>query len=319
MNIGYNLPLYLLPFDHRQSYVKAMFGLSFPLTDEGRERVARSKRIVYEGYRQALADGVPTHHGGILVDEEFGADILRDASAHGYITALPVEKSGSDEFEFEYGYDFPDHIARFNPTFVKVLVRYNPEGDADMNRRQAQRLRQVSDYCRDTRRFFMFELLVPATPRQMEQARDSGDDYDLHIRPGLMARAVQSLQEEGVEPDVWKIEGLDLRQDCERMVEVAQRDGRTNVSCIVLGRGADEKKVADWVGLAATVPGYVGFAVGRTTFWGAVADHESGAISDREASARIAARYRRWVDIFAGREPLRASDIDHHGGARGSE
>ena len=32
--------------------------------------------------------------------------------------------------------DFASHIERFNPTFCKVLVLYNPEGDAEMNRRE---------------------------------------------------------------------------------------------------------------------------------------------------------------------------------------
>ena len=214
---------------------------------------------------------------GILVDEEFGAGILRDATRNGYVTALSIEKSGSDEFEFEYGEAFAEHIEAFDPTFAKVLVRYNPEDDAALNRRQTARLKQLSDYCRAADQLFMFELLVPATKAQMDRVQADKNAYDVRVRPELMLRTIRALQDAGVEPDVWKIEGLDRREDCERVVETARRDGRRDVGCIVLGRGADEKKVVSWLETAASVPGFIGFAVGRTTFWDAVADYEAEA------------------------------------------
>ena len=226
MSLGYNRPLYLLPFDHRQSYVTGMFHFTPPLTTDEHDIVADSKQIIYEGFRQALGHGVPTPRAGILVDEEFGAGILRDAIAHGYVTALSTEKSGSDEFEFEYGTAFAEHIEAFRPTFAKVLVRYNPEGDAALNRRQTARLKQLSDYCRAADQRFMFELLVPATKAQMDRVQGDKPTYDRRIRPELMLQTIRTLQDAGVEPDVWKIEGLDRREDCERVVETARRDGR---------------------------------------------------------------------------------------------
>ena len=114
MSLGYNRPLYLLPFDHRQSYVTGMFHFTPPLTADQHDLVADSKQVIYEGFRQALGEGVPTPHAGILVDEEFGASILRDAIDHDYVTALSTEKSGSDEFE--YGTAFAEHIKTFGPT-----------------------------------------------------------------------------------------------------------------------------------------------------------------------------------------------------------
>jgi myo-inositol catabolism protein IolC len=298
MNIGYNRALYLLPFDHRQSYVSGMFGFEPPLMQEQHDKVADSKQLIYEGFRQALADGVAKEHAGLLVDEEFGAAILRDAAGHGYTTALSTEKSGSDEFEFEYGADFAAHLEAFNPTFAKVLVRYNPDGDAALNQRQSARLRQLSDVCHQAGRRFMFELLVPATKAQLQQVQGDKDAYDRQARPQLMLRAIRSLQEAGVEPDIWKIEGLERREDCLRIVDTARRDGRAEVGCIVLGRGADEQKVTEWLMTAATVPGYVGFAVGRTSFWDAVKDYESGQATRKEAGTRIAGRYAAWAAIF---------------------
>ena len=188
MNLGYNRPLYLLPFDHRHSYVTGMFNFNPPLTVEQHEAVADSKRVIYDGFRQALGKEVPIASAAILVDEEFGADILRDAVKSGYVTALSTEKSGSSEFEFEFGAAFAEHIEAFGPTFAKALVRYNPEGDAPLNRRQTARLKQLSDYCRSSDQLFMFELLVPATKAQMDRVQADRQTFDLRVRPALTSR-----------------------------------------------------------------------------------------------------------------------------------
>lgn len=298
MTPGYDKPLYLLPFDHRHSYESGMFGFKPPLAPAQHARVADSKQVIYEGFTLALEEGVDAAAAGILVDEEFGADILRDAAARGQVTALSTEKSGVDEFVFEYGDDFAAHIQAFDPTFAKVLVRYNPEGDPVLNARQSARLKTLSDYCRGAGTRFMFELLVPATDAQMQRVAQDADRYDREVRPALMIRALRALQDAGVEPDIWKIEGLARREDCERIVDTARRAGRHEVGLIVLGRGADEKKVVGWLEVAATVAGFIGFAVGRTTFWDAIADWEAGRVAREAAAAQVARRYRRWVDVF---------------------
>src|SRR5438128_9400757 len=121
-----------------------MFGWSGTLSPERTAEIAATKQVIYDGFEAAVKAGVPKQKAGILVDEQFGAAILRDATAHGYITACPAEKSGQDEFDFEYGADFARHIEAMSPTFCKVLVRYNPEGDKELNQRQAGRLKQLS-------------------------------------------------------------------------------------------------------------------------------------------------------------------------------
>ena len=296
--MGYHRPLYLLPFDHRHSYVTGMFKFTLPLTQQEHDQVVDSKKLIYDGFRQALAEGAAKENAGILVDEEFGAGILHDATRNGYVTALSVEKSGLDEFEFEYGEAFAEHIEAFEPTFAKVLVRYNSEDDAALNRRQIIRLKKLSDYCRSAGQLFMFELLVPATKAQMDRIQADKNAYDSQVRPALMVTSIHDLQEAGIEPDIWKVEGLDHREDCERIVEVARRDGRNDVSCIVLGRGADEQKVAGWLETAASVRGFIGFAIGRTTFWDAVAAFEARIATRDEAASRIARRYREWAEVF---------------------
>ena len=304
---GYQKPLYILPFDHRGSFETGMFGWKGELTPDQTAQIAAAKQVIYDGFLQAIANGAPKEKAAILVDEQFGAAILRDAAERGFTFACPAEKSGQEDFDFEYGEDFAAHIEAINPTFCKVLVRYNPEGDAALNRDQAARLKRLSDYLLAANRsLFMFELLVPAEKVQLDSVKGDKKAYDRDIRPGLMERAIKELQNAGVEPDVWKIEGLDQREDCEKMVAAARAGGRDAVSCIILGRGEDNQKVREWLTTAAGVPGFIGFAVGRTDFWDPLVAWRGKKISRETAMAQIAGHYREFVDLFetasAGRQ-----------------
>lgn len=299
MPIGFDKPLYVLPFDHRGTFKKNMFGWSGTLTAEQTAKISSFKQVIYEALQAAVAAGVPREKVGVLVDEQFGAAILRDAAKEAYFTSLTTEKSGQTEFDFEYGEDFATHIEAFHPTFAKVLVRYNPEGDASLNERQAARLKLLSDFLHGkSRSLFMFELLVPPVQAQMDKLHGDKTAYDVKTRPGLMVRAITELQDAGVEPDVWKIEGLDLTDDCEKVVAAARRDGRDKVGCIVLGRGEDDKKVGEWLATAAGVPGFIGFAVGRTVFWDPLVEWRDKHISREDAVNKISRRYRDFVSIF---------------------
>jgi len=297
--LGFTQPLYILPFDHRGSFQTKMFGWTGTLTSEQTSEIAAIKRVIYDGFKAALQAGVPKEKAGILVDEQFGAAILRDAAASGFITACPVEKSGQDEFDFEHGEEFARHIESFHPTFCKVLVRYNPEGDRSLNQRQAIRLKKLSDYLRgEGHSRFMFELLVPPETSQLDRVKGDQKTYDLELRPGLMIGAIEQLQDAQVEPDVWKIEGLDKPEDCARVVAAARRGGRDNVGCIILGRGENSQKVGQWLTTAAAVTGFIGFAVGRTSFWDPLLNLRAGKVTRATAVTEIASRYRAYVTIF---------------------
>ncbi|GHO59033.1 2-deoxy-5-keto-D-gluconate 6-phosphate aldolase domain-containing protein [Ktedonobacter robiniae] len=296
---GYTKKLAILPFDHRASYISGLFGWKEPLNVEQALKVAESKRVIYEGFKKAR---IPKEEAGILVDEQYGVGILREAVQQGTITAVPVEKSGQDEFDFVYGDDFAHHIEAMQPTFAKALVRYNPEGDRMLNQRQTQRLKRLSDYLHQSQHLFLFELLVPAEFHQLELVDQNKDAYDSQLRPRLMVRAIEELRQAGVEPDVWKIEGLNQRADCENIVEAAHRNGGQNVGLIVLGRGASQERVIHWLQTAASVPGFIGFAVGRTSFWNAVADFEAKRLSLDAAATQIAQHFEEWNRCFeAGR------------------
>jgi myo-inositol catabolism protein IolC len=300
MTLGYDKPLYLLAFDHRGSFEHDLFEASEPVSAKVHAAITRVKEIIFDAHRQARAAGAPREHCGVLVDEEFGRGVARRAKEEGVVLAMPVERSGQEEFDFQYGNDFGAHIEAFDPTFAKVLVRYNPEGDAELNRRQTRRLAQLSTWLRERDRKFLFELLVPATTAQLDRFDGHQRDYDRRLRPRLVVQTIAALQAGGVDPDIWKIEGLDSASDCQVVVAQARRGGRDGVTCIVLGRGADEPQVIEWVKIGASVDGFDGFAVGRTLWEDALKDFLADKASRAETVDRIAGRYRNVIDAYVG-------------------
>ncbi len=303
MNLGYDGRLYILAFDHRGSFTKR-FGIEGDPTPEQTERLADGKHLIFEGIEVALERGADPSVSGALVDEQYGdpAQIPAQAKAKGIKLAMPVEKSGQNEFDFEYGEDFGGHIESHDPDFSKVLVRYNPDGDAEMNERQAERLRRLSDWLHENDRKFLFELLVPAEEDQLAAVDGDSDRYDAELRPELMCRAIAALQEAGVEPDIWKIEGVDERADCERIAAQCRSGGRDGVVCVVLGRGADDDKVDHWLRQGAPVDAYVGFAIGRSIWGEPLAGFIDGSLSREDAAAKIADNYQRFIDVYTAAE-----------------
>ncbi len=299
MTLGYDKKLFILAFDHRGSFEK-MFGVSgrAPTADEA-AKISDAKSLIFEGFQRAVSEGAPRDAAGILVDGQYGPQVARAAHDEGYLLAMPVEKSGQNEFDFEYGEQFGEKILEFDPSFSKVLVRYNPEGDQEMNERQAARLKRLSDWLHENGRKFLFELLVPAEPAQLESVGGDTDRYDTELRPNLMIAAIEELQAAGIEADIWKIEGIEDREKCREIAHLARRDGRDHVSCVVLGRGASDAKVDEWLRAGSGLTGYVGFAIGRSIFGEAVKALAAGNGFDRSAgTASIASKYRRFIDVY---------------------
>lgn len=297
MDIGYDKPLYILPFDHRSGFLKIL-GLEGKLTAQQSAAIVDYKKIIYEGFVKALALGVPKQYAAILVDEQFGLAILTDARTRGYTTCLTTEKSGQDEFSLEYGKAFGAHIEKVKPTFVKALVRYNPGANPDVNARQRQHLTQLSEYCHANGYYFLFELLVPATTEQLDSVGGAIQQYDAVVRPALMTEAVAELQKAGIEPDIWKVEGLASGASYAQFVKQVRADGRAKVGTIVLGRNASESTVDSWLAEAATVEGITGFAVGRTIFAEPLEHYRDGQLTRDAVSTLIAQHYYHYYQIF---------------------
>src|SRR3954452_22846906 len=303
MPLGYDGKLYILAFDHRGSFQKKWFGLGDEITQEDTDRITDAKTLIYEGLELALSQGAEASVTGALVDEQFGGDVPERAKEHGIKLAMPVEKSGQNEFDFQYGDDFGAHIEKFDPDFSKVLVRYNPDDpDVEMNTRQLERLKRLSDWLHESGRRFLFELLVPATDAQLEQVDADSDRYDTELRPELMRRAIADIQDAGIEVDIWKIEGVDERSDCEMLAEQSRTGGRDGVVCVLLGRGASDDKVDHWLKQAAPVEGFIGFAIGRSIWGDALTGCIEGALEREAAAKKVAENYMRFVKVYEDAE-----------------
>jgi 5-dehydro-2-deoxygluconokinase len=302
MALGYDGKLYILAFDHRGSFQKKMFGIEGDPSDEQAATISDAKHLIFEGMLKAAEKGgVPKDQMGVLVDEQFGApkDIPQEAKAQGLKLAMPVEKSGQDMFDFEYGDDFGAHIEKFDPDFSKVLVRYNPDGDAEANKDQLGKLKTLADWLHEHDRKFLFELLVPATDDQLAQVDGDTDRYDAELRPELMRRAIEAIQDFGIEVDIWKIEGVDKRSDAEMLAKQSRTgEGREGVVCVLLGRGASDEKVDHWLREAAPVEGFVGFAIGRSIWWDALKGFLDGSLEREDASTQVADNYLRFIKVY---------------------
>jgi len=302
MSLGYDGKLYILAFDHRGSFQKKMFGVQGDPTPEETETISDAKRLIFEGMQEAVQRGAEAGATGVLVDEQFGSDVPQRAREAGLKLAMPVEKSGQNEFDFEYGEDFAAHIEKYDPDFSKVLVRYNPEDDPALNERQRGRLKRLSDWLHANDRKFLFELLVPATEEQLAGFEGETDRYDAELRPELMRRAIEEIQNAGIEVDIWKIEGVDDRDDAVMLAEQTRAGGRDGVTCVLLGRGASDEKVDQWLQVAAPVEGFIGFAIGRSIWWDALKGYLGKELERQAAASQIAAKYLHFVEVYEHQE-----------------
>jgi len=299
MALGYDGKLYILAFDHRGSFQKKMFGIEGDPSPEQTETIADAKRLIFEGMLEAVKRGAEASATGVLVDEQFGSDIPKRSRDERLRLAMPVEKSGQNEFDFEYGDDFGAHIEKYDPDFSKVLVRYNPEDDPVLSERQLGRLQRLADWLHEHDRKFLFELLVPATDDQLARVDGDTDRFDAELRPELMRRAIAEIQDFGIEVDIWKIEGVDERSDAAMLAEQTRSGpGREGVVCVLLGRGASTAKVEQWLEQAAPVEGFIGFAIGRSIWWDALKAFLAEESSREQAVAQIAENYLHFRQVY---------------------
>jgi 5-dehydro-2-deoxygluconokinase len=266
--------LFILPFDHRRGFL-----------EKEPEAAKKLKQIIYQGFLQAVkSGGVPKESAAILVDEQLGDKIIKDAVLNNYIVCVCVEKSGQDEFDFEYGDDFGNHLNKYHPTYVKALVRYNPEDNAELNLRQNSKLKRLNDFCKTNDYKFLVELLVP--------------DHDNKTRLELTIKSIKKMQESKINPDIWKVEGLESAEDYKLLAEQVKSEGRDKAKIIILGQKAEDKKIEEWLLAGAKVPEVIGLAIGRTIFWQSLVDYNEGKISEKTAISQIAEKYQHFCQIF---------------------
>jgi len=292
--------MFLLAFDHRGVFARTVFDTDGDPTPEQEALMAGAKSVIYAGARRAAEIGdVPAGQIGVLVDELYGAQVARDAKADGLVLVMPVEAPDRELFDFAYGSAWRAHVEAFAPDFAKVLVRYNADGDAAGNAEQSARLAELSGWLRETGRKLLFELIVVPSEEQLAAVDGDRLRFELELRPALIVRAIEELQAAGVEPDVWKLEGLDAPEDAATAARVARTGpGRAGVALTILGAGAPDDRVDHWLRVAAATDGFAGFAIGRSIWRDPVREHLAGTLSREDAAERIATSYLRFVDVF---------------------
>src|ERR1022692_1585599 len=284
-------PLFILAMDHRASFGESLFGVADDRPDEGqRTAMEAAKRLIYAGLAQA-SGRLPGGRAGVLVDERYGQPVIDAAHSDGVILAVPVERSGRDWFELEWGQDWLEHVASSRPDFAKILVRDNPAFPAERRAQQLRALREVSDALSGMGVPLLYELLVPATDEQRAAAGGETDAYDRDLRPDLVIQVIADNQAAGVEPAIWKVEGLETAEAARAVVSQIRIGGRDDVCAIVLGRDAPAARLDHWLAVAAPVDGFVGFAIGRSIWEDPIADRGHGTASEDKTVSQIAERY----------------------------
>ena len=296
---GYSNELYILAFDHRGTLTKGLLGVEGrqPTVDAA-SRVSSMKDIIFDGFIEAKNSGISGGDPAILVDETFGLQVQQKAKEMGIKYAAPVEKSGQKVFDFEYGDAFGEKIIEVDADFIKILVRWNPNDDIETREVQGKRIKILSDWIEENERKFLLEFLVPATDEQLESVDGDQSRYDSEIRPKLAVQVVEEMREKGADPDIWKIEGLDTKEDCEKVATSIKDGGREDVIAVVLGRGANDEKVNQWLRAGSSVDGYKGFAIGRSIFWNSLKGWHEDQKSREEAVSEIAESYLSFISVY---------------------
>jgi 5-dehydro-2-deoxygluconokinase len=290
--------LFILAMDQRDSIEQKLYELDTAPTPEESASIAANKLLVYRGFLDAvphLPDGaVP----GFLVDEQYGGSAAVLAEADDRVSlAMPIEASGREWFDFEFGHDWRTHAEFFGAKHPKVLIHDNPGLPLEDREEQANKVAGISAWAKQADRAFIVELLVGATDEDMAKVDGDTDRYDKEIRPDLTVQVIEFLQDHGVEPAIWKIEGLAQREDAERVAAAARRGGREG-RCIVLGRHAPQEQLDEWLRVAAPVEGFVGFAIGRSNWWDALEGRLDGSLDEDAVREQVAANYTHFVHTY---------------------
>lgn len=293
-------PLFILAMDQRDSFERTLFDVTGNPDAQQLARMRAAKSLIFAAAARVAGTQPPGSHLGVLVDEQLGADVAREARPAGFELAMPVEVSGSSRLEFEYGEHFGEHIEAFDPDWVKVLVRFNPADPGELQHAQTRTLRQLHDWVTGHQRRWLLELLVPATREQLAAHEDQAL-YDEEARPGLTAQVIAGLTAAGVRPDLWKLEGYETTAGAQLVLDTV-RSASPGSECIVLGRNAPQRQLDHWLDIAAPLPGYAGFAIGRSNWNEPLADFLAGRQDEASTQDRIAERYGHFIARYARAE-----------------
>lgn len=279
--------LYILPFDHRSSFIKDILGVEKPNKEQKKE-IENLKTIIFKGLQVSL-DKTNKNDFSVLVDEQYGKTVLELAKKSGIKICLPIEKSGENLLKLEYGKKYEEHVKKFSPEFVKILVRYNPE-NLKINKKQLETLSEISLFCKNNKFKTILELLVPPTVNDLNLCGNKAE-YDKKLRTNKTKTAINEIKT-AIHPTIWKLEGFTSSQ-WEEIIEETKKD-----KIIVLGRGEDDKKVKQWLRAASKHDTIIGFAIGRTIFMDPIKKYYSKEITSEKAVSLISKKFLTFVSLW---------------------
>ena len=265
-----NYPLQVLAFDHRTQFEDSCKQHNQPTS-----RITEFKSLVFEGFKKVATER-PDLPLALLVDPQYGADILQDSAYAFYSVGAPIEQAGSYPVEWLCGEELHEHLlSRPSEWFIKVLWHYHTDLPAAEKERQLIQLKRLEEICQLLDRRLMLELILPAHLSQDGNA---------------MAAAIDEVYEAQITPFWWKIMALDTKMEWQHVTAALDRHD-SEAGIIVLGKNAPLETFPAWFKTLRSTPHTCGFAIGRSIFWKPWESFVSGSMAPDEIPSIIEKNY----------------------------
>ena len=265
-----NYPLQVLAFDHRTQFEDSCKQHNQPTS-----RITEFKSLVFEGFKKVATER-PDLPLALLVDPQYGADILQDSAYASYSVGAPIEQAGSYPVEWLCGEELHEHLlSRPSEWFIKVLWHYHTDLPAAEKERQLIQLKRLEEICQLLDRRLMLELILPAHLSQDGNA---------------MADAIDEVYEAQITPFWWKIMALDTKMEWQHVTAALDRHD-SEAGIIVLGKNAPLETFPAWFKTLRSTPHTCGFAIGRSIFWKPWESFISGSMAPDEIPSIIEKNY----------------------------
>jgi len=272
-----NLPLKVLAFDHRGQFEKTC-----KLQGIASSQISEFKNLVFEGFKRVNAENCGESLA-LLVDPQFGGDILQESAYGDYHVGTPIERSGSFPVEWLTEKNLYEYLVQCPSTwFVKVLWNFHPHLETEKKREQLALLQKLQSVCDALERRLMLEMILP------EGLSKNGE---------MLALAIEEVYAHQLFPYWWKISPTDTQAEWEQVTSTLDRyDPEAGV--IVLGNNAPLAQFEKWFRIVRSTPHACGFAIGRSIFWEPWLEFASGSMEAQAVPARIAERYQQMIDLW---------------------
>ena len=265
-----NYPLQVLAFDHRTQFEDSCKQHNQPTS-----RITEFKSLVFEGFKKVATER-PDLPLALLVDPQYGADILQDSAYASYSVGAPIEQAGSYPVKWLCGEELHEHLlSRPSEWFIKVLWHYHTDLPAAEKERQLIQLKRLEEICQLLDRRLMLELILPAHLSQDGSA---------------MAAAIDEVYEAQITPFWWKIMALDTKMEWQHVTAALDRHD-SEAGIIVLGKNAPLETFPAWFKTLRSTPHTCGFAIGRSIFWKPWESFISGSMAPDEIPSIIEKNY----------------------------